>query len=106
MPRLTVTVSEALAEKLSRMSEHYGVTVSRLVVHACDSTLHEGAPLSLTPGGKALHIVAPVSHHGTPMQRLVDRVTFKMPICAECTLAVKEEDIGPGDVHIGCPGRT
>lgn len=125
MPRLTVTVSEALVEKLSRMSEHYGVTVSRFVIHACDSTLHEGVPLSLSPAVKVSQSVPSTSNPGdslfragaprlnpdvdlmTPSgKRRVDRVTFRMPICAERTMDVKEEEIGPGDMHIGCPGRT
>lgn len=107
MPRLTVTVSTQLLEKLSRMSEHYGVTVSRLVAHSCDTVLQEGAKLALGPVSQNAAPVTQKSVTKPTKQRppaKIDRTTYRVPMCVECGDEVAPEQIGPGDVHTDCPG--
>lgn len=123
MRRITLSISDELADKLERMSDESGLTLSRLVAHACTELVKNGMTLRIS-GVSAATPVRPeaqpgpmLNPRGEPMvppeafmtpsgKRRVDRVNFKMPICAECTMDVKEEEIGPGDMHIGCPGRT
>jgi hypothetical protein len=123
MSRITLTLEDEVIEKLGRMSAKSGLTLSRLVTHACTELVKNGMTLRIDAVSLSTRN-APVSHaapmlnpRGEPMvppeafmtpsnKRRVDRVNFKVPICAECTLDVTEEQIGRDDMHIGCPGRT
>lgn len=122
--RVQFTLKPNTMEALTKRADAADLTVSRVVEHVLSQWLLRNEPLvfGATPSAvsqNAPPVVDPASpfKHGAPVlppeafmtpsgKRRVDRVNFRMPICAECTMDVKEEEIGPGDMHIGCPGRT
>ncbi len=123
--RVQFTLKAATMEALTKRAEAADLLVSRVVEHVLSQWLLKNEPLvfgitASAPTQHAARVGAPapmLNPRGEPMvppeafmtpsgKRRVDRVNFRMPICAECTMDVKEEEIGPGDMHIGCPGRT
>lgn len=118
--RVQYTINDAVAKAIASRAKSLGLNVGRLVEHVMTQWLAKNEAVTLMPAPvMSTAGVDPNSpfKHGAPIlppeafmtpsgKRRVDRVNFRMPICAECTMDVKEEEIGPGDMHIGCPGRT
>lgn len=122
--RVQFTLKAATVEGLTKRAEAADLPVSRVVEHVLSQWLLRNEPLVFSTAPSIASEKTPVVSnphspfkHGAPVlpaevfmtpsgKRRVDRVNFKVPICAECTLDVTEEQIGRDDMHIGCPGRT
>lgn len=128
--RVQYTMDEQAVRAIAVRSKSLGLHPGRLVEYVMTQWLRKNEAVTLTPdpvlsiGGVAMYDTGEQASRAeeifqpgvrrlnpdvdlmTPSgKRRVDRVTFRMPICAECTLEVTEDQIGPGDMHVGCPGR-
>lgn len=118
--RVQYTISDAAANAIATRAKSLGLHPGRLVEYVMSQWLlrNEAVTLIVAPpmSAPAVNPNSPFKH-GAPVlppeafmtasgKRRVDRVNFKVPICAECTMDVKEEEIDSADMHIGCPGRT